>query len=81
MTQGACFTQINLRIGAQGEIVGASSDLEQSVVRQPYFQVRPVKMINSHLLAVSRNGAMEERGGDIWLLHSVSRVSAARNES
>ena len=38
-------------------------------------------MINSHLLAVSRNGAMEERGGDIWLLHSVSRVSAARNES
>ena len=38
-------------------------------------------MINSHLLAVSRNGATEERGGDIGLLHSVSRMSAARHES
>ncbi|WP_285427913.1 hypothetical protein, partial [Pseudomonas sp. lyk4-R2A-8] len=38
-------------------------------------------MINSHLLAVSRSGATEERGGEIRLLHSVSRMSAARHES
>jgi hypothetical protein len=38
-------------------------------------------MINSHLLAVSRNGATEERGGDLGLLHSVSRMNAARHES
>jgi len=38
-------------------------------------------MINSHLLAVSRNGATEERGGEIGLLHSVSLMSAARHES
>ncbi len=38
-------------------------------------------MINSHLLAVRRNGATQERGGDLGFLHSVSRISAARHEN
>ena len=38
-------------------------------------------MINSHLLAVSRNGATEEPGGYIGLLHSVRCMSSARHES
>jgi hypothetical protein len=33
------------------------------------------------LLAVNRKGATEERGGEIGLLHSVSRMNAARHES